>query len=44
MESLLNLLEYAKGDISKAKSKIVEYTDADLEPLKKEDSDTLMEK
>jgi len=43
MENLLTLLEYAKGDKSKAKSKIVEYTDSDLKSLKKEDSDALME-
>ena len=38
MESLLNLLEYAKGDKSKAKSKMVEYTESDLESLKEDDS------
>jgi hypothetical protein len=43
MESLLNLLEYAKGDKSKAKSKIVEYNEPDLQPLKQDDSDVLME-
>ena len=38
MESLLSLLEYAKGDKSKAKSKMVEYTESDLEHLKTDES------